>query len=136
MSTFQGFGTDYRGWSDKHPDGSNTATLWVVVLAMPVVPRSRDTVLVRSRVARGTTSLTTTYSILKREPARVTEVLRTYFMWWLAMPLPIYLAFVVAFSAPQAAQCIALTGMLVFAIVVFPVIRRYQRRLGAEITRD
>src|SRR2546423_5781040 len=103
MSTFQGFGTDYRGWSDKHPDGSTTATLWVVILAMPVVPRSRDTFRVNARVARGTTSLTTTYSILKRERVRMTEVLRTYLMWWLILPLPIYVAFMIALSAPQAA---------------------------------
>jgi hypothetical protein len=110
--------------------------LWVVILAMPVVPRSRDTFRVHARVARSTTSLATTYSILKREPVRMTEVLRTYFMWWLLLPLPIYVAIVVAFSAPQAAQCVVLTGMLVFTIGGVAVARRHQRRLGVEITRD
>ena len=130
MSTFQGFGTDYRGWSDKHPDGSHTATLWVVILAMPLVPRSRDTFRVLARVTRGASSVTTTYSILKREPVRVTEVLRTYLMWWLILPLPIYVALVVAFRVPQAIQCVVLTGMLVFTVGVVAVARRHQRRVG------
>jgi hypothetical protein len=57
-------------------------------------------------------------------------------MWWLLLPLPIYVAFIVAVSAPQAAPCVVFTGMLVFTPGALAVARRHQRRLGVEITRD
>jgi hypothetical protein len=136
MGTFQGFGTDYRGWSEKYSDGSNTATLWVVMLWLPVVPRFRDTVVVLRQRAQGATSLTTTYSILKREPVRIGEVLRTYVMWWLVLPLPLVFAFVVALNASEAAvPCLVLTSSSVFAMIILMAGRRHQRRMGVPVER-
>ncbi|MCX4546107.1 hypothetical protein [Streptomyces sp. NBC_01565] len=90
MSTWNGIGTKYLGFSRKQSDGSHHATEWFVVNYLPVVPLRRYRLVVgRTNHTPGSTggsTSTTEYHVLGRTRLRVLEVLATYLTWWVAGP--------------------------------------------------
>lgn len=100
MSTYGGFGSLYYGWRHR-PDGTSTATKWLAVFYIPVVPLRRDHVKVLTdfendrigvqSLAGGLlgTALTQTdyFQVLERLPLSFSEVGLTYAKTFLGLPL-------------------------------------------------
>ncbi|MET9963520.1 hypothetical protein ABZ128_31360 [Streptomyces sp. NPDC006326] len=90
MSTWNGIGTKYLGFSRARADGSHHATEWFVVASMPIVPLRRHHLVVgRTTYTRGTaagSTSTTTYRLLGRTRLRWRDVLATYAAWWVVGP--------------------------------------------------
>jgi hypothetical protein len=90
MSTWNGIGTKYLGYSNRNRDGSHHATEWAVLLDLPVVPlrRHRLTVGRTAYTTTGTTGRSVTGFVVHEEtPLDVREICRTYLVWWLLGPL-------------------------------------------------
>lgn len=141
MSTFQGIGTQHLGISAKQPDGSYQATRFFVVLFLPVFPVSHDTFIpqaMRTDHRVNTTTVTTEYLLMHREPVRWGEALRVYLMWWLLLPavllgMPTLLIWAaVTHIVPPGPWALTLLGVaLVWYLTAFViVVRRHHRRIG------
>ncbi|ATZ28964.1 hypothetical protein ACFZBM_39125 [Streptomyces lavendulae] len=109
MSTWNGIGTKYLGFSHRRPDGSHHATEWFVISYMPVVPLRRYRLVVGPTEyapgAVGGSTSTTAYRVLGRSTVRVRDVLATYLIWWVAGPaLTLGPFFLMARVAPGAGR--------------------------------
>ncbi|MFE3934924.1 hypothetical protein ACFXPJ_14325 [Streptomyces goshikiensis] len=109
MSTWNGIGTKYLGFSRRQPDGSHHATEWFVISYMPVVPLRRYRLVVGTTEytpgAVGGSTSTTAYRVLGRSPVRVLDVLATYLAWWIVGPaLVLGPFFLMARAAPAVGR--------------------------------
>ncbi|MFE2144710.1 hypothetical protein ACFXA3_23735 [Streptomyces sp. NPDC059456] len=127
MSTWNGIGTKYLGFSRKRVDGSHHATEWFVISYMPVVPLRRYRMVVGATryavgSAGGSTS-TTAYRVLERSPMRVLDVLATYLVWWVAGPSLVVCPFVLmSWADPDAGRGSGLwSGVIVIGALVWVV---------------
>ncbi|GGW58638.1 hypothetical protein GCM10010503_39660 [Streptomyces lucensis JCM 4490] len=93
MSTWNGFGTTYRGFSYPNRDGSHHATQWAVLLFLPVIPLRRHRLTVGdssyTQYGNGSTSVTH-YAVHEETPLVGGEILRTYLTWWVIGPLIVF----------------------------------------------
>jgi hypothetical protein len=124
LSTWNGFGSAFRGFSRKRRDGTHYATEWVLVAGMPIAP------VMRYRLTIGgteTTYISNTIHTSKKYavheddlPLRLKEVLLTYPTWWIIGPLitigPLVLiAFMLSLSGTRNSFAIGI--YLLFSIV-------------------
>jgi hypothetical protein len=97
MSTLNGFGTMFYGW--RHAEGTaSTATKWLSVFYIPVVPLGRYELKVKTDFANEGTRLEATpvglmasqsnhFEILRKTNFRWSEVLQTYANTFVGLPL-------------------------------------------------
>ncbi|WP_340378114.1 hypothetical protein U5640_25800 [Streptomyces sp. SS7] len=93
MSTWNGFGTTYRGYSHVNRDGSHYATQWAVLFFLPVIPLRRHRLTVGdsayTQYGNGSTSVTR-YAVHEETALVGAEILRTYLSWWVVGPLIVF----------------------------------------------
>jgi len=86
--TINGIGTMYYGWK-AHPDGSATATWWIVVVFLPLIPLRRERLRIYSpgadNIALPATGQTA-WQIVERLPLDWTSILLTYFKGFIIVP--------------------------------------------------
>ncbi|MES2131171.1 MAG: hypothetical protein V4506_02410 [Bacteroidota bacterium] len=82
MSTINGVGTGFNGFSQPDEDGNITATKWFTVLYFPVLP------LWKAKLKRQlTTSDVFQYQLISYEKMNAKEILTTYIYGWLFTPV-------------------------------------------------
>lgn len=81
MSTINGIGIKFLGFSDIADDGSCFVTKWVTFLYVPIIPLSRIQVVKNS---------TSEYYIIAKTKLMKKEVFKTYLFGWLLFPLFIF----------------------------------------------
>ena len=90
MSTWNGIGTKYLGYSHRNRDGSHYATEWGVLFDLPVMPLRRHRLKVGRTVhaTAGTVNKSSTqFAVLEETPLNGREIARTYLTWWVLGPL-------------------------------------------------
>ncbi|MEV8477908.1 hypothetical protein [Streptomyces sp. NPDC051173] len=90
MSTWNGIGTKFLGYSRVRPDGTHHATEWFVLNFMPVIPLRRYRLKVGATTytpgsISGSTSATS-FELFGRTRLKLLEVLATYIAWWIIGP--------------------------------------------------
>jgi hypothetical protein len=121
VSTFNGFGTIYYGWRHA-PDGTSTATKWLVALLFPLLPLGRrrlrrlsryDRALVPENVERFTSTMIVPgplflgvrkhgrVEILERLSLQPFEVLGTWLAGCVAFPATIVLPIALSYEVGQ-----------------------------------
>lgn len=96
MSTWNGIGTKFLGFTPRLHDGSHYATKWFVYVHMPIIPlrRYRLTIGESSYARRSNGSVETTqYGLHAISRPKVLEVLATYLAWWIVGPALIALPY-------------------------------------------
>ena len=74
---YMGFGTSVYGRADVHPDGSYTATIWIIIALLPIYPLG--SLRIQRRVATPTLGAGVgAKSYASRIPLNKKQVLRTY----------------------------------------------------------
>jgi len=100
LFTFNGIGTRLLGWK-HYDDGTSTTSVWFTLLFFPLFPMSRHRVITPSREdfkqqITGTRvllalasiySISTTYRFLGRLPLSGKEILKTYFIAYIGLPI-------------------------------------------------
>lgn len=82
MSTMNGVGTGFNGFSGFDPEGNFTATKWFTIFYFPVLP------LWKGRLRRQVTECTVfQYQLLGYEKMTASEILSTYLYGWILTPL-------------------------------------------------
>lgn len=97
MSNVSGFGTLYYGW--KHSaDGTGTATKWITILWLPVIPLFReklrvltnfkeDSKNIRAELGGLVLSQQDKYERIGRLPLSINEILVTYLKAYIGLPI-------------------------------------------------
>lgn len=82
MSTINGVGTGFNGFSEFDPEGNFTATKWFTIFYFPIFPLWKGT------LKRQVTECTVfQYQLLGYEKMNAREVLSTYLYGWILTPL-------------------------------------------------
>ncbi len=125
MSTYNGFGTSFRGVSRPNTDGVRTGTKWITLLYLPVIPLSRH------HFIYGKSKLTDfgsaqEYYILSKEPLDWGEVITTYILCWLVFPLLFVIPGVLIFVyRPSEVGLVIFTVWAVFAaFILIPLLSK------------
>src|SRR5436305_8458943 len=90
MSTYQGCGTNYLGFSARDSKGCNYATKWFVLFNLPIIPFARyylEIGDVTSSSLGATFSTTRYYTIYHKTRINFLEILATYFYIYIVLPL-------------------------------------------------
>lgn len=99
MSTWNGIGTTYRGFSRRLDDGSHHATEWFVLLLLPIVPLQRVRLHIGATTYGLDLSSFTQYRVLETTPLVFGEILLTYVVGWIAFPVLAFTPLVLTFTA-------------------------------------
>ena len=85
MRTFEGCGTKHMGVTEGDEPGTHYATVWIVLLGLPLIPLRRQKVAFGRAEHRGFASLSSVqeFTILGRLPLSLGNILRTYALTWL-----------------------------------------------------
>jgi len=123
MSTYSGFGTAFYGWQ-HFADGTSTATRWVCLFYIPVLPLRRARMRVLTNFASegffpkksaaagaklplikvGVVAVEDRYQVLEELPLAGAEILLTYMRTFVLMPLAMLWPFAVVVVFGQMAK--------------------------------
>jgi hypothetical protein len=85
MSTFNGIGTELKGFTRPDATGRYFGTRYVTLFGLPIVPLGRYYLRQTTSEYRGPGTVTR-YAIAGRSRPRAAEILRTYLYCWLFAP--------------------------------------------------
>jgi hypothetical protein len=105
MSTINGLGTLYYGWS-HHSDETSHATKWFVVAFFPIIPIRRDHLRVLDPPADAPRrAWQSHFELISRDSLSLGNVLKTYFKAYIIVPIvllaPVLLVETVRISHPD-----------------------------------
>lgn len=113
MSRINGIGTWLLGVEKTDQPGIYTATNWITVLFLPLIPLARHRIK-PTRMQRGHMS----YEILSKEKLNALEVLRTYLFGWILIPLLGFAPIVLAVAEVQSALGIPYNYQIILQLLV------------------
>ncbi len=138
MVSFNGTGVRLYGFADRRADGSVSATKWLALLWLPLLPLQRLTIRPSRYARRGDAQLP--FELLGTAPPRLREVAKAYFFGWIVLPLllgwPLLLfGFAERLGLPPARGLLhagvtdwLLVGAIVYLGVTAVTLRRWDRR--------
>lgn len=101
MSTFNGIGTELKGFTRPDASGMHFGTRYFVVFGLPVIPLGRYYLRQTSMSAQAMNT-TTRYAIAGRSRLRFSEVLKTYLFCWIYGPAVVLIPILLLLSNADA----------------------------------
>ncbi|GEM_PF-4949550 len=105
MSTFNGIGTRFLGFSKTEAGDAYYATNWFTFLFFPVIPLYRAKVILK-KTEQDWSVLKKKYDILSKEKLSAKEIFSTYLFGWILIPL--FIVWPVIFCITEVADVIGL----------------------------
>ncbi len=147
MSTLNGIGTRFYGFSKPDEEGNCKATLWLSFFYLPFIPLK--TVIIKREVTKPHIFQ---YNVVRKEKIEPFEILKTYFFSWIIMPL--LLAWPGIFCVREVSEKIGIpvddssgvgvsttwtvifTFSIIYFIVALLLLKSWDEKRGLPVTKN